>query len=63
MSETPDGFALSIRSGPTVRRYAIDAETLFFREISRSVGGQQLECNRYLEFRCNVGLESGVFVF
>jgi hypothetical protein len=63
VTKTPDGFDLKVCSGQTVWRYAIDAETLFFREVSRCDGGRQVECDRYLDFRCNVGLDVRVFVF
>jgi hypothetical protein len=63
VSEPPDGFDLRVRSSQTVWRYVIDPGTLFFRETSRSEGGRQVESTRYCDFRCNVGLESGVFEF
>jgi outer membrane lipoprotein-sorting protein len=62
-SKTQDGLELRVSAGQTVWRYAIDPETLFFREIHRVQGGRQVENTRYSELRCDVGLESKLFEF
>jgi len=63
IAEEPDGFDLKVCSGRTVWEHAIDPETLFFRENSRCDGGKPVQSTHNIDFRCNVGLERGLFGF
>ena len=58
-----DGLDLEVRSGDTSWKYAVDKTTLFLKENSRWVKGQQVEITRYSGFRPNTGIKTAHFKF
>jgi hypothetical protein len=58
-----DASQLSVRSGATIWSYAVDPDTLFFREINCTQNDKAVHTIRYCSFRPNMGLETRFFQF
>lgn len=56
-----DTCTLTVCLENTSWTYVIDSQTLFFRETSRSMDGQEVERTRYSNFRANSGLRKSLF--
>jgi hypothetical protein len=63
MEVLPDAYCLEVRSGDTVWTYTLARATLIPLGCSRTVKGKVMDATICLDFRCNVGLSTGLFKF
>jgi hypothetical protein len=63
LAVTPKTLDLEVHEGPTLWRYLIDPDTLYFRETGRWDNGKRVAVDHYRTLRTNLGLETRHFEF